>query len=214
MITWNNFSFLFPSSPSMIFILFFHDFIMVIIFSILIFVLFGFIRVFFLKLFNLVLLENHVLEFIWTIIPFLILSFVIIFSISTLYFSDSCLFCGISFKVIGHQWYWSYSFLDKYFFDSYIVNSSLRLIDVDNRIVLPCFLPVRVLGSSCDVIHSWAIPSLGLKIDCIPGRINQICFSINRRGIFFGQCSEICGINHSFIPIVVESLPFKDFFRL
>lgn len=204
MITWNGFNFCFPRSQSIVSIFLFHDFIIVILFSIITFIFVGYIGSYFLVRFNLSLRENHRLEFIWTVIPFLILSFVILSSVSTLYFSDSCLFCGIRVFINGHQWYWSYSLENFLFFDSYMIDSSIRLLDVDNRVWFPCYLPVRLLCSSADVIHSWTIPSLGVKIDCIPGRINQSCICLERVGIFFGQCSEICGANHRFIPIVVE----------
>jgi cytochrome c oxidase subunit 2 len=91
---------------------------------------------------------------------------------------------------------------------------NIRLLDVDNRLVVPTYLPVRFLVSSSDVIHSWTVPSFGVKIDAIPGRINQFCFSSKRRGVFFGQCSEICGANHRFIPIVLESVNFNNFINL
>lgn len=90
--------------------------------------------------------------------------------------------------------------------------SRIRLLEVDNRLLIPSFLPIRFLVSSSDVLHSWTIPSFGVKIDAVPGRINQFCFSSKRSGIFFGQCSEICGANHRFIPIVLESVPFKEFY--
>lgn len=91
-------------------------------------------------------------------------------------------------------------------------DSNIRLLEVDNRLVLPSNFPVRFLVSSADVIHSWTVPSFGVKFDAVPGRINQFCFSSKRSGIFFGQCSEICGANHRFMPIVLECVPFKNFF--
>lgn len=92
-----------------------------------------------------------------------------------------------------------------------LINNEFRLLDVDNRCILPYNYPIRLLTTSIDVIHAWAIPSLGIKIDSTPGRLNQTTLFINRPGLFFGQCSEICGINHSFIPIVIESTNFKNF---
>lgn len=215
MITWNSLLFSFPRSDCIISIVLLHDFLFIILFCILICVFFNFYYSYRCSYFNLIFLENHFLEFVWTAVPFFILSFVIYTSITTLYYSDSCFFCGVSIIVIGHQWYWRYMFKDfnEVFFDSYIISNFLRVLDVDNRLILPFNVPVRVIVSSADVIHSWTIPSLGVKIDCIPGRINQRCFSFNRCGIFFGQCSEICGINHSFMPIRVEVLRFLDFFN-
>lgn len=214
MITWNNYLFSLPRSDTIIRIVLLHDFLFIILSCILVSVFLNFYYSYSLRSFNLRFSENHVLEFIWTIVPFFILSFVIYSSIKSLYYSDSCFFCGVSIIVIGHQWYWSYFFKDfrDFFFDSYMISNFLRVLDVDNRIILPFNIPIRVMVRSSDVIHSWTIPSLGLKIDCIPGRLNQTCFSFNRCGVFFGQCSEICGINHRFIPIRVEVLRFEDFF--
>ena len=119
----------------------------------------------------------------------------------------------------GHQWYWSYEYSDfnSVEFDSYITptnelkNNEFRLLDVDNRIVLPFNTQIRILVTAIDVIHSWTIPALGVKIDATPGRLNQSNFFINRSGLFYGQCSEICGANHSFIPIVIERTPINIF---
>lgn len=214
MITWNNLFFSFPARDSMINIVLLHDFLFIILRCILFLVFFNFYYSYSFSGFNLSISENHFLEFVWTVFPFLILSFVIFTSVRALYYSDSCFFCGVSIIVVGHQWYWSYIFKDfeDYFFDSYIISNFARVLDVDNRLILPFNVPVRIMVRSADVIHSWTIPSLGVKIDCIPGRLNQSCFSFRRCGIFFGQCSEICGINHSFIPVSVEVLSFIDFF--
>lgn len=127
----------------------------------------------------------------------------------------------ISIKAIGHQWYWSYEYTDykNLDYDSYIIplNESkpfnFRLLDVDNRITVPFITQIRLIVTSADVIHSWAIPSLGIKIDGTPGRLNQISFRINRAGLFYGQCSEICGANHRFIPIVIERISPNYFFK-
>lgn len=126
----------------------------------------------------------------------------------------------LSLKIIGHQWFWSYEYSDFPLieFDSYIIpqNSRInefRLLDVDNRIVIPLFSQIRSLVSSFDVIHSWTIPSLGVKADAIPGRLNQIRFYSLYPGIFFGQCSEICGANHRFIPISIEVVNSSNFIK-
>lgn len=124
----------------------------------------------------------------------------------------------LSVKRIGHQWYWRYEISDfkNVNFDSFILidlnNLNLfRLLDVDNRLILPINLQIRILIRSDDVIHSFTVPSIGIKVDGIPGRINQLNLFINRPGLFFGQCSEICGTNHRFIPIVIESTNLKIF---
>ena len=124
-------------------------------------------------------------------------------------------------KVIGHQWYWSYEYSDvegeAIEFDSYMVLTSdlelgdLRLLEVDNRVFLPVNIHVRVIVSGADVIHSFAVPSLGIKVDAIPGRLNQAPVLINRRGVFYGQCSEICGSDHSFMSIVKEGVSQEKF---
>lgn len=125
----------------------------------------------------------------------------------------------VTVKAIGHQWYWSYEYSDfkNIEFDSYITPIremkpfNFRLLDVDNRIVIPFETQIRIIVTAADVIHSWTVPSLGVKIDATPGRLNQAGFTLRRPGLFYGQCSEICGANHRFIPIVIERIPSKYF---
>lgn len=217
MITWNRIFFHSPSRLLIEIIRNFHDYVMLLLITIMILVIINLFYSFFFSHFNLEFYENHQLERIWTLIPFLILIFIVIPSIKSLYLLDACVFCGLTISIIGHQWYWRYFYKDlkNLFFDSYIVRSEssiIRLLDTDNRLIIPNLLPIRFLVSSRDVIHSWTVPSFGVKIDAVPGRINQFCLSSKRSGIFFGQCSEICGANHRFIPIVLESVPFKKFF--
>jgi cytochrome c oxidase subunit 2 len=219
MTTWNRLYFHSPSSFMIELVSSMHDYVSMFLFSILIVVLINLRYVGICKKFNLEFFEDHQLETVWTILPFLLLIFIVIPSLTSLYMLDTCLFCGITLRIIGHQWYWSYFYKDikEFFFESYMLPSEdreIRLLDVDNRIVVPTFMPVRFLVSSSDVIHSWTIPSFGIKIDAVPGRINQFCFSSKRSGVYFGQCSEICGANHRFMPIVMESLPFKRFINL
>lgn len=136
---------------------------------------------------------------------------------------DELIFINLTIKILGHQWYWRYEYRDflniNLRFDSFILDKLnldigiFRLLDVDNRVVLPYGLVVRALISSVDVIHSWTIPRLGVKVDAIPGRINQIRIIRDRCGLFYGQCSEICGLNHSFMPIVLEVVSLKNFFN-
>jgi len=166
------------------------------------------------------IMESQPLELFWTITPTFILIFIGIPSIRLLYLLDEVYSPSITIKTIGHQWYWSYEYSDfiNIEFDSYLLNSrneqtNFRLIDVDNRTTIPMNSQVRILISAADVIHSWTIPSLGVKADAIPGRLNQINFNCNRPGLFFGQCSEICGANHSFIPICIESIPINFFIK-
>lgn len=219
MTTWNSLYFHSPSTFLIELVSLIHDYIRLFLFSVLILVIFNISYTMILKNFNLEFFENHQMESVWTLVPFFLLIFMVIPSLSSLYMLDTCLFCGLTIRIMGHQWYWSYFYKDlkNFFFDSYILSresSIIRLLDVDNRLVIPESLPIRFLVSSSDVLHSWTVPSFGVKIDAVPGRINQFCFSSKRSGIFFGQCSEICGANHSFIPIVVESIPFKSFFNL
>lgn len=219
MITWNRMFFHSPSRYIIELVVLIHDYVIIFLFSVIFVVMYNIAYSFYCKSFNLEFFESHQLESIWTFIPFGLLLFIVIPSLNSLYMLDSCLFCGLSLNIIGHQWYWSYFFKDieDLFFDSYIVRSEesgIRLLEVDNRVTVPSFLPVRFLVSSSDVIHSWTIPSFGIKIDAVPGRINQFCFSSKRSGVFFGQCSEICGANHRFIPIVLETVSFKDFINI
>lgn len=145
--------------------------------------------------------------------------FIALPSLRLLYLLDEIRTPSLTLKTVGHQWYWSYEYSDfnSIEFDSYIIpqnelnNNNFRLLEVDNRIILPINLKIRILISAADVIHSWTIPSLGVKVDGTPGRLNQTNFLINRPGLFFGQCSEICGANHSFIPIVIERVNLNNF---
>nr|QWE51011.1 Cox2 [Phaeophyceae sp.] len=151
---------------------------------------------------------NHstVLEVVWTICPALVLMGISIPSYNLLYAMEEVIDPGLTIKVVGHQWYWSYEVSD---FES--PGSIFRLLEVDNRLFVPVGTHIRVLVTSADVLHSWAVPSLGVKIDACPGRLNQILIFIKRKGVFYGQCSEICGINHGFMPIVIESVSKEDY---
>jgi len=165
------------------------------------------------------------LEMIWTIIPAVILMFVAVPSFALLYSMDEILDPAVTLKVVGHQWYWSYEYSDytsaegeSINFDSYMIPEEdlntaghLRLLEVDNRIVLPINTHIRVIVTAADVLHCWAIPSFAMKIDACPGRLNQTSLFIKRAGTFYGQCSEICGVNHGFMPIVVDGVELEDY---
>ena len=168
--------------------------------------------------------EAQIIEIFWTVLPGVILVFLALPSLRLLYILDESYDdSSLILKVTGHQWYWRYEYEELeentvVKFDSYILPADtlktglFRLLETDNRVVIPANLPVKALISSEDVLHSWAVPALGVKVDAIPGRLNQISFQTNYPGIFFGQCSEICGVNHSFMPIVIEALEdIKDF---
>nr|YP_010309850.1 cytochrome c oxidase subunit II [Endotricha kuznetzovi]UMR54976.1 cytochrome c oxidase subunit 2 [Endotricha kuznetzovi] len=219
MATWSNLNLQNSASPLMEQIIFFHDHTLIILIMITILVGYLMLNLFFNKFINRFLLEGQLIELIWTILPAITLIFIAIPSLRLLYLLDELNNPLITLKSIGHQWYWSYEYSDfnNIEFDSYMIplnemnNNNFRLLDVDNRIILPMNNQIRILVTSSDVIHSWTVPSLGVKIDANPGRLNQTNFYINRPGLFFGQCSEICGTNHSFMPIVIESIYIKNF---
>nr|AFU53642.1 cytochrome oxidase subunit II [Papilio veiovis] len=219
MATWSNFNLQNSASPLMEQIIFFHDHTLIILIMITILVGYLMINLFFNKYINRFLLESQMIELIWTIAPTITLIFIALPSLRLLYLLDELNNPLITLKSIGHQWYWSYEYSDfnNVEFDSYMVQynksmpNNFRLLDVDNRIILPMNNQIRIMVTAADVIHSWTIPSLGVKIDANPGRLNQTNLFINRPGIFFGQCSEICGANHSFMPIMIESISIKNF---
>lgn len=219
MATWGYLGLQDRASPLIEQLIFFHDHAMVVIILIVTFVGYIIGTLFFNKFINRFLLENQNIEIVWTILPALILIFIAFPSLRLLYLLDEVNNPRITLKTIGHQWYWRYEYSDflQVEFDSYIVpfneidNSGFRLLDVDNRTVLPINTQVRVLVRAADVIHSWTVPALGVKVDAIPGRLNQIRFIIRRPGLFYGQCSEICGANHRFMPIVLERVSVDYF---
>nr|AEP27670.1 cytochrome c oxidase subunit II [Doydirhynchus austriacus] len=221
MATWTTLLLQDSASPLMEQLAFFHDHTLMILIIITILVSQMLISMMFNKFSHRYLLEGQLIEIIWTIMPAVTLIFIALPSLRLIYILDEVNNPMISIKSIGHQWYWSYEYSDfkNIEFDSYMIpsneqqNFNFRLLDVDNRIVIPFKTQIRMLVTSADVIHSWTIPSLGVKIDATPGRLNQISFSSNRSGLFFGQCSEICGANHSFMPIVIESISPKYFMK-
>jgi cytochrome c oxidase subunit 2 len=163
--------------------------------------------------------HNTVLEIAWTAIPVLILVVIAIPSFKLLYFMDRAVNPEMTLKAVGHQWYWSYEYPDNgdFTFDAYMIadedlqEGQLRLFDVDNRIVLPVETDVRLLTTATDVIHSWAVPALGVKLDAVPGKINETWLRINRPGIYYGQCSELCGAYHAFMPVMIEAVSKEQF---
>nr|WDE20741.1 cytochrome c oxidase subunit II [Callimerus inbasalis] len=221
MVTWKTLLLQDSSSPLMEQLSFFHDHALLILVIITILVGQLLASLFFNKFINRYLLEGQMIELIWTILPAITLIFIALPSLKLIYILDEVNNPSISIKTMGHQWYWSYEYSDfkNIEFDSYMIplNESnlwnFRLLDVDNRIIIPFKSQIRMLISSADVIHSWTIPSMGVKIDATPGRLNQISFSSERTGLFYGQCSEICGANHSFMPIVLESISPKFFLK-
>nr|ABB01977.1 cytochrome oxidase subunit II [Maoricicada mangu mangu] len=206
-------------SPLMEQLMFFHDHVLVILIMITIIVAYMMLMLMLNKIINRLLLEGQLIEFTWTLLPAMTLIFIALPSLRLLYMLDEINNPLLTLKVIGHQWYWSYEYSDFFDveFDSYMKSmidmssNEFRLLDVDNRVILPFNIQIRLLISSFDVIHSWAMPSMSLKVDAVPGRLNQMGMLISRPGISYGQCSEICGANHSFMPIVIESIKMKMF---
>nr|DBA43535.1 TPA_asm: COX2 [Bombus balteatus] len=218
MSTWNMLMFQDSNSFYSDNLISFHNLTMMMMMMIITLTMFFIMDFMFNNYLNLTLLKNHTIEIIWTFIPMIILMIICFPSLKILYYIDEIMNPYFSIKTIGHQWYWSYEYpeFNNYEFDSYMLNYDLinqfRLLEVDNRLIVPFKVSLRMIVSSMDVIHSWTIPSLGVKVDAIPGRINQLNLFCIRPGIFFGQCSEICGMNHSFMPIMMESTSFNFFF--
>ena len=219
MATWAYLSFQDRASPLIEQLIFFHDHIILVLILIITFVGYIISTILFNFFINRYILEHQMIELIWTTLPAIILIFIALPSLRLLYLLDEVNNPTLTLKTIGHQWYWRYEYSDflQVEFDSYILpfnelnNSRFRLLDVDNRTVLPINTQIRIIISAADVIHSWTVPALGVKADAIPGRLNQTSVLINRPGLFFGQCSEICGANHSFIPIVIERVSTDSF---
>ena len=164
--------------------------------------------------------HNAVLETLWTAIPVIILIVMAVPSFKLVYEQDVIPEADMTIKVIGHQWYWEYQYPehDDLSFESYLVpenelkDGEPRLLTVDNRLVLPVKKNIHVLVTAGDVLHSFAMPSLGVKKDAVPGRLNETWMNIDRPGIYRGQCSEICGTGHGYMPIVIEALSENDFY--
>nr|QXT44442.1 cytochrome c oxidase subunit 2 [Apolemotermes fodiens] len=219
MTTWLNLSLQDSASPIMEQLIYFHDHALMIMLMILTTVFYTMISIIQNKQTSRFMLEGQMIETVWTIAPAIILVFIAMPSLRLLYLMDEIHNPVLTLKTVGHQWYWSYEYSDfkKLEFDSYMVPQedmqadTFRLLDTDNRVVLPMNSPIRMIITAADVLHSWTVPSLGVKSDATPGRLNQVSFSINRPGILYGQCSEICGANHSFMPIAIESVSTNQF---
>jgi len=170
--------------------------------------------------------HGTVIELVWTIVPALVLLAIALPSFRLLYLMDEIVLPGLTIKVVGHQWYWSYEYSDYLTaegepleFDSYLVPENdlelgeLRLLAVDEPVVLPVDTTVRAIITATDVIHDWAIPSMGIKLDALPGRLNQASIIAQRTGTFYGQCSELCGVFHGFMPVQIEVVSSDNFLR-
>lgn len=171
------------------------------------------------------LTHNTFIEVVWTTIPSIILFIIAIPSFSLLYLMDELRHPEVTLKVIGHQWYWSYEYHDpkledvtpmieheaRMIAEDDLEEGSFRLLETEPSLLLPTDTNIRVLVTSDDVLHSWAVPSFAIKMDAVPGRLNQVFLNISRPGVFYGQCSEICGINHAFMPITIVANDFRDY---
>nr|AER54584.1 cytochrome c oxidase subunit 2 [Lucernaria janetae] len=210
-------------SPVMEEIIFFHDDIMFLLPVITVLVLWLMLRSMSSVYYYRYLTEGTIIEIVWTVIPAIILVFIAFPSLKLLYLMDEVLDPALTIKAVGHQWYWSYEYADYQTtaleFDSYmiptadLVSGDLRLLEADHHLVVPVQTHVRLLVTGADVIHSFALPALGLKIDAVPGRLNQLNFLVKRPGVYYGQCSEICGANHSFMPIVLEAVSLDHYIQ-
>nr|YP_010271993.1 cytochrome c oxidase subunit II [Platycephalus cultellatus]UEX92608.1 cytochrome c oxidase subunit II [Platycephalus cultellatus]UKB88256.1 cytochrome c oxidase subunit II [Platycephalus cultellatus]WRI15789.1 cytochrome c oxidase subunit II [Platycephalus cultellatus] len=207
------------ASPVMEELLHFHDHALMIVFLISAFVLYIIAAMISAGLTDKLILDSQEIEVIWTVLPAITLVLIALPSLRILYLMDEINSPLLTIKAVGHQWYWSYEYTDyeDLAFDSYMIPTQdltpgqFRLLEADHRMVVPVEAPIRVLVSADDVLHSWAVPSMGIKMDAVPGRLNQLTFIASRPGLFFGQCSEICGANHSFMPIVIEAVPLEHF---
>lgn len=219
MSNWGQLAFQDAASPLIAQLISFHDHAIVIIILIITLVSYAFLSLCLNSLSNRYTFEAQAIETIWTILPALILLFIALPSLRLLYLIDEVSSPALTLKSVGHQWYWTYEYSDftNLKFESYIlptdklIPGQFRLLEVDNRAILPINTEIRVLVTAKDVIHSWTIPRLGVKADAIPGRLNQIGFTLTRPGVFYGQCSEICGQNHSFMPIAIEAVDPASF---
>jgi len=168
------------------------------------------------------LVHGTFLEIIWTIIPSIILFLIAGPSFALLYSMDEIMDPAVTIKAIGHQWYWTYEYADHFVQGTVIVSSSirpenelsvgeLRLLEVDHKMIIPARTLIRIIVTADDVLHSWAVPSLGVKMDAVPGRLNSLSLFVKRQGVFYGQCSELCGVQHGFMPICIKAVDTADF---
>nr|YP_010273931.1 cytochrome c oxidase subunit II [Bulinus truncatus]QYJ56634.1 cytochrome c oxidase subunit II [Bulinus truncatus] len=214
---WGQINLFDPSSPIQEEMILFHDHAMVLLLGIFSFVGILGVNLVMNKFSSRSILEAQTLETVWTIIPALLLIWLALPSLRLLYLLDEQNNSNVCMKSTGHQWYWSYEMSSSDSFDSYMIpvkDSSLgefNLLEVDNRVFTPYGVNTLAITTSADVLHAFTIPSAGLKMDSVPGRLNSMNMFLNVPGVYYGQCSEICGANHSFMPIVVEAISTKDF---
>lgn len=219
---WGEIYFIDANSPVMEQLIFFYDHTMVVIVSLVIFLIFFMWDIGLNKVINVGLLDNQFVEIVWTILPIIILIFIAIPSLRVLYLIEEGFDPLISIKIIGNQWFWEYYYeefqlklvrvFEEYEFFYQGETDYFRRIERDLYITVPINIIVRLLVRRKDVIHSWTVQSLGVKTDAVPGRLNQLNFYSFKPGIYFGQCSEICGTYHRFIPITVAIVDVESFY--
>nr|YP_010032952.1 cytochrome c oxidase subunit II [Haloa japonica]QOW38686.1 cytochrome c oxidase subunit 2 [Haloa japonica] len=209
---WGQLNLIDACSPVQEEMFLFHDHALVLLLGIFSFVGILGVKLTFNKFTSRTTIEAQRLETVWTIVPALLLIWLALPSLRLLYLLDEESNSGIILKSTGHQWYWSYEIpFSQVEFDSYMIPESdlkfgdHRLLEVDNRAVVPYQMDTTVITTSADVLHAWTLPSAGVKMDAVPGRLNSMNMFLEKPGVFYGQCSEICGANHSFMPIVVEA---------
>nr|YP_010883662.1 cytochrome c oxidase subunit II [Carychium tridentatum]WIV81382.1 cytochrome c oxidase subunit 2 [Carychium tridentatum] len=218
---WGQLNLMDPASPIQAEMLLFHDHAIALLIGIFTFVALIGVKLTFNTFSSRTMHEAQQLETIWTVVPALLLIWLALPSLRLLYLLDEQSGTGVILKSTGHQWYWSYELPagNVESFDSYMIQTKdlnqgdYRLLEVDNRAAIPFGIGTTVISTSADVLHAWTLPSMGIKMDAVPGRLNSMGMFIETPGIFYGQCSEICGANHSFMPIVVEALGMKDFLK-
>nr|QNV11796.1 cytochrome c oxidase subunit II [Planorbis planorbis] len=210
---WGQYSLCDPASPIQEEMILFHDHAMVLLLGIFSFVGVLGLKLIFNKFSSRAMIEAQTLETIWTIIPALLLIWLALPSLRLLYLLDESNSTFSILKSTAHQWYWSYEQLPSgKSFDSYMMKElspgMFPLLEVDNRVSIPVNVNTTVITTSADVLHAFTLPSLGMKMDSVPGRLNSMNLYLSLPGVYYGQCSEICGANHSFMPIVIESIMF------
>nr|YP_010373190.1 cytochrome c oxidase subunit II [Cadlina koreana]UPI11656.1 cytochrome c oxidase subunit II [Cadlina koreana] len=219
---WGQFNLMDAASPMQSEMFLFHDHAMVLLLGIFTFVAILGVKLVLNSFTSRTVLEAQRLETVWTIVPAILLIWLALPSLRLLYLLDEQSGKGIILKATGHQWYWSYEIplSNNGSFDSYMVpendlnEGDYRLLEVDNRAVIPFGMETTVIATSADVLHAWTLPSMGVKMDAVPGRLNSMSMFMEKPGVYYGQCSEICGANHSFMPIVVEAVSLEDFCNL
>jgi len=199
-----NLSYQNARSPNIEQILTFHDWLMVLILSIRSATLWAIFKVGRRQWLYRSLTESQRVEIAWTLIPTVSLLMIGLPSLRLLYLFDVDSNPSVMIKALGNQWYWQYDYADSSSYDSYLKRREYRLLDSDNRVIVPCSIPVQILITAADVLHSWTVPTMGVKADAVPGRINKVTMVPSRPGAYYGQCSEICGSNHRFMPISME----------